>query len=159
MKTTLLSKKKIATVVVLVMVVLCWCFVAEKTKEKERLEEAIQEEEAKKEELSSKLEDIYIMYLEGNNKDFVEEFNIFLEDNFGEKERFLTCLERQKIYNYNLYKKYLEEKEQGKRDKEELRQEYLKSRNKIYEYLEKEEIEILENCEKEIEELYKYTLD
>lgn len=162
-KKTLLSKIKFATVVVLTMVVLCFilngCSITEKIEEEERLEEAIQEEEAKKEELSSKLEDIYLKYLEGNDEDFVQEFDTFLEDNFGEKERFLICLERQKIYNDNMYEKYLQEKEQEEANKEELRQEYLENRNNIYDYLTGEEIEILENCQEGIEKFYKYTLD
>lgn len=163
MKKTLLSKGKNATVVVLAMVVLCFmptgCSIAKRIEEKERLEEAIQVEKERREELSSKLEDIYLRYLEGNDKDFVQKFDTLVEENFGEKERFFTCLERQKIYNENMYKKYIQEKDKEEANDEELRQKYLESRNIIYEYLTEEEIEILENCQEEIEELYKYTLD
>ena len=163
-KSALLSKEKIATVVALLMVVLLsvtGCSIATQINEEQRLEKITQEEELKRDELSSKLEDIYFKYLEANDKEFVENFDIFLEEKFGEKERFLKCLERQKIYNEKRYEEYLYQVENFSKEsqKRELKQQYLEDKNNIYEYLTEEEVEILEKYREEIEEFYKDTLD
>lgn len=165
---TLLSRKKIATILVatLVVVLLSGCSIIQKMEEEERLEEAREREEAKKEKLSGKLEEIYLFYLEGNQS--LEEFDDFLDKNFGDKERILSCLKRQKIYNdarkeeYEQAKKTLEEalddgqisKKEFEMKKDELWNKYLEDKNQIYDYLTEEEISILESCEEEFNILY-----
>ena len=141
MRKTLLSRKNIVKVIVTILVVVlvpllfwgCSAYVEvyndlysqQQQKEKQK------EKEAKDEQVSNYLEEIYNSYLEDDNEKLVYEFDIFLEENFGGKERLLNCLKRQKIYNDNN-----------------------EDKNKIQEYLTSEEIAIFENCEDKIKELY-----
>ena len=175
MKKTLFVKRNIKRVILIIlMVVLVFilnaCTLArewQRLEEKERLKQEREETEAKEEELSNLLEEIYISYSDGEEA-LVVEFNSFLENNFKDKERILNCLERQKVYNedrYEEYIKYKSELEETLKDKKisteefEEKEKYLlekynKSKNKIQQYLTKEEIEILESVKEEIKSLY-----
>lgn len=177
MKTkTLLSRRIIATVLVVVLLVglnflLVGCSsmlkIVEKIEEEGRLEEEIEKEESRKETLNAKIEEIYLKCLEGNEI-LEQEFNKLLEENFGDKERILSCLERQRIYNENQYNEYLKKEEElvealnekqiSKKEfeirKEQLWNEYLEDKNNIYDYLTEEEEKILDNCEEELGNLY-----
>ena len=96
-----------AIVVVLIVVVVslllegCSAYVEayKNLEEEERQREEEIEKEAKEKQLSNCLEQIYNSYLSAEDEKLVQEFDNFLEESFGDKERLLNCLKRQKIYN------------------------------------------------------------
>lgn len=179
MKKSLLNRKN-AVVVILMVLVVVFCFmlggcasigeiveVVEKMNEEDRIEQSKKEQEAMEEKLSNYLEELYNEYLLlGEDEILVKEFEKFLQEHFGDKERLLKCLERQKIYNDHRYEEYLQEKENLEADKsnfskkkfeekqEELWNEYLESKNHIQEYFIDEEEENLINAENDLKKLY-----
>lgn len=174
-KKTLLSKKNIVTVLVATLMVglsfLAGCSsileTVKNVEEEEQLEEVREKEEARKAKINAQIEEIYLECLDGNES-LEQEFNKFLEENFGDKESILECLERQKRYNDDRYNEYLQAKENLEKalnkkqisekefedKKEEIWKKYLEDKNQIQDYLKEEEMQILENCEEEIQNLY-----